>query len=198
MSSQAITLRPLTLADLATVTPWFHDPDTRRYIGGPDWPRQMLTLAQTQLGVVFRGARQTAAHRWLAEHDGTAVGYLDCGTFDRWTTCTQTHDQHVVVIDTIDGASASICYTVAPQYRHHGVAQAMIRAMLADPELDDIRIIGAGVEPANIASVRTLLATGFKPHTDEPDWEDIIYFLLDRDRFTLRVATAPTLQHVAS
>jgi RimJ/RimL family protein N-acetyltransferase len=194
MQRPAITLRPFTTADLATVTPWFDDPDTRRYLGGPDWPRQMLTLAQTQVGAMFRGARQTAAHRWLAERDGLAVGYLDCGTFDRWTTCTQTPDQRVVVIDTIDRPSASICYTVAPQHRHHGIAQAMIRTMLADPALDHIRIIGAGIEPANIALVRTLLAAGFRPHTEEPDWEDIIYFLLDRDSPT----TAPNAADVVS
>jgi RimJ/RimL family protein N-acetyltransferase len=87
----------------------------------------------------------------------------------------------VVVIDTIDLPAASICYALAPQHRHHGIAQAMIRTMLADPGFDHIRIIGAGVDPANTASSRTLLASGFQPHTDEPDWEHIIYFLLDRD-----------------
>jgi RimJ/RimL family protein N-acetyltransferase len=106
----------------------------------------------------------------------------------------RTPDQNVVVIDTIDRPAASICYTVAPQHRHHGIAQAMIRAMLADPGLDQIRIIGAGVEPANIASVRTLLTAGFQPHTDEPDWEQIIYFLLDRDSPT----TVPTAPDVVS
>jgi hypothetical protein len=78
----AITLRPLTTASLPTVTRWFDDPDTRRYLGGSDWPGQMLTLGQTQAGTTFRGARQIAAHRW-PEHAGIAVGYLDCGTFDR-------------------------------------------------------------------------------------------------------------------
>jgi hypothetical protein len=42
MSGLVVVLRPLTRADLAAITPWFEDPDTRRYLGGPDWPVRML------------------------------------------------------------------------------------------------------------------------------------------------------------
>jgi hypothetical protein len=42
-----------------------------------------------------------------------------------------------------------------------------------------------------------LLAAGFQPHTQEPDWEDIIYFLLDRDGPTT-VPIAPTAADVVS
>ena len=62
MSDSRISLRPLTSADLPLITPWFEDPDTGRFLGGPEWPAQMLPLA-----------------------DGTPVGYIDCGTFDRCT-----------------------------------------------------------------------------------------------------------------
>jgi hypothetical protein len=42
MSEAIVTLRPLTHADLAAITPWFEDPDTRRVLGGPDWRAAML------------------------------------------------------------------------------------------------------------------------------------------------------------
>ena len=45
MSRPIVTLRPLTRANLAAITPCFEDPDTRRYLGGPDWPAAMLAHA---------------------------------------------------------------------------------------------------------------------------------------------------------
>jgi hypothetical protein len=45
----------------------------------------MLDHGERTVGEVFRGAVQTAAHHYLAEVDGRAVGYVDCGTFDRPT-----------------------------------------------------------------------------------------------------------------
>jgi hypothetical protein len=42
MSQPIVTLRPLTRTDLAAITPWFEDRDTRRYLGGPDWPAAIL------------------------------------------------------------------------------------------------------------------------------------------------------------
>jgi RimJ/RimL family protein N-acetyltransferase len=38
MSQPIVSLRPLTRTDLAAIMPWFEDPDTRRYLGGADWP----------------------------------------------------------------------------------------------------------------------------------------------------------------
>jgi hypothetical protein len=45
----------------------------------------MLDRADPPLGE-FRGAAETGRYRWLAWDRGTAVGYIDCGTYDRWTT----------------------------------------------------------------------------------------------------------------
>ena len=43
------------------------------------------SLVLRAVGTDFRGARQTAAHHYLALADGVAVGYVDCGVFDRCT-----------------------------------------------------------------------------------------------------------------
>jgi hypothetical protein len=45
----------------------------------------MLDLADAPLGI-FRGAVETGRYRWLGWEDRRAVGYIDCGTHDRWTT----------------------------------------------------------------------------------------------------------------
>jgi RimJ/RimL family protein N-acetyltransferase len=54
----------------------------------------------------------------------------------------------------------------------------MIRALVARPELSEVGLFEAGVEPENIASIRCLLAAGFQPHSNEPDYEGMLYFML--------------------
>src|SRR5437588_7390500 len=76
------SLRALTRGDLRIVEPWFRDPDTRRFLGGPEWPRRMLELGEGVVGQEFRGAIQTGAYRYIAHTDGDRVGYVDCGTFN--------------------------------------------------------------------------------------------------------------------
>jgi hypothetical protein len=86
--SSPVVLRALAPADLAEVEPWFTDPDTRRYLGGPDWPALMLELRDRAVGEEFRGPVQTASFHYLASRAEHAVGYVDCGTFDRWGVMT--------------------------------------------------------------------------------------------------------------
>jgi hypothetical protein len=79
-----VQLRPLTRSDLPTVGPWFEDLDTRRFLGGPDWPARMLELADQVVGTEFRGATQLGAFRYLATANDQPIGQIDCGVFDRW------------------------------------------------------------------------------------------------------------------
>ena len=80
--TEGVVLRRLTAQDLPAIAGWFQDPDTSRFLGGPDWPAAMLANAERAVGTVFRGARQTAADHFLALADSVPVGYIDCGTFD--------------------------------------------------------------------------------------------------------------------
>lgn len=162
------------------VAPWFEDSDTRRFLGGPDWPRRMLDIGTTQIGSEFRGAVQTGAHRWLAWRHERPVGYVDCGTFDRWTTCDQDRGGRVAVVETIDRPAAALGFVVAPAWRGRGIAAGMISALIANPALAEVEVFGAGVEPANIASLRCLHSAGFRLHADQPDWEGMLYLLLQR------------------
>ena len=172
---EGLRLRPFGWDDLPLVQPWFHDTDTQRWLGGPRWPRQMLEHSQRPLGE-YRGARETGLYRWLAQIGDLPVGYIDCGTYDRWTTW-EGGDGGRGVVGTIDVPAAAIGYVVAPQWRRRGYGTAMILELMAMPELVDITLFAAGVEPANTASIRSLDRAGFHPLDPEPDWEGFVYYV---------------------
>jgi GNAT superfamily N-acetyltransferase len=176
MSQPIVSLAPLTRTDLAAITPWFEDPDTRRYLGGPDWPAAMLDHSERAVGEIFRGATQTAAHHYLAEVDGRAVGYIDCGTFDRATVYGGQGPDGPVITESIDLATGSIAFAVDPALRRRGVGLVMIAALLARPELAFVEWFEAGVEPDNRACRRCLERAGFCVRSPEPDCEGMLYY----------------------
>jgi ribosomal protein S18 acetylase RimI-like enzyme len=176
MSQPIVTLRPLTRADLATITPWFEDADTRRYLGGADWPAAMLDHAERAIAETFRGAVQTAAHHYLAEVDGRAVGYIDCGTFDRATVYAGEAPDGPVITESIELATGSVAFAVDPAVRRRGVGRAMIAALLARPELAFVELFDAVVEPENVACRRCLERAGFCARSPEPDYEGFLYY----------------------
>jgi len=177
-----VQLYPFEPGHLPLAQPWFADPDTQRWLGGPDWLPMMLDLADRPLDE-FRGAAQTGRHHWLAWANGTAVGYIDCETYDRWTTWEGGPGGRGVTA-TIPVPSAGIAYVIDPAHRRRGYATAMITAVTTMPELAHVELFAAGVEPGNTASVGCLRKAGFRPLSPEPDWEGIVYYALfrtDRD-----------------
>lgn len=180
MSDRTLELSRFTAADLPTAEPWFRDPQTHRFLGGPRWPAQMLELDQRRVvGEEFRGARETGAYRYLVRAGGVAVGYVDCGTFDRWTICDR-GSSGIVVSDAIEVPSGAIAFVAAPALRRRGFGRAMIAALTGLPELASVELFGAGVEPENVASIRCLEAAGFCLQAQEPDFEGMLYYLAGR------------------
>jgi ribosomal protein S18 acetylase RimI-like enzyme len=176
MSQPVVVLRPLTRTDLAAITPLFEDPNTSRYLGGPDWPAAMLDHGERAVGESFRGAVQTAAHHYLAEVAGRAVGYSDCGTFDRATVYGGEGPDGPIITESIEVATGSIAFAVHPAVRRRGVGRVMIAALLARPELAFVELFEAGVEPENVACRRCLERAGFYVHSPEPDYEGMLYY----------------------
>ncbi len=176
MSQAIVSLRPLTRTDLAAITPWFEDPDTRRFLGGPDWPAAMLDHGERAVGETFRGAVQTAAHHYLAELDARAVGYIDCGTFDCATVYGGEGPDGPVSTESIEVATGSIAVVVDPAFRRGGIGRVMIAALLARPELAFVALFEAGVEPENVACRRCLERAGFCVLSPEPDYEGMLYY----------------------
>jgi RimJ/RimL family protein N-acetyltransferase len=159
---------------LALVEPWFLDGDTQRWLGGPGWPRLMLELAERPLGR-FRGAVETGRYRWLARDGETLVGYIDCGTQDRWTTWEGGPGGRGVT-GAVPVPAGSISYVVDPALRRRGYGTAMIVALTAAPELARTELLVAGIEPGNAGSAGCLRKAGFRPLDPEPDWEGIVYY----------------------
>lgn len=173
-----VRLRPFGPGHLLLAQPWFADADTQRWLGGPDWLPMMLDLADRPLGE-FRGAAQTGRHRWLAWAGGTAVGYIDCETYDRWTTWEGGTGGRGVTA-TIPVPAVGMAYVIDPAQRRRGYATAMITAVTTMPELAHVELFAAGVEPDNTASVGCLRKAGFRPLSPEPNWEGIVYYALFR------------------
>jgi len=177
----SLALRPLTQADLPVLRPWFEDPDTRSFLGGPDWPARMLEHSRRAIGTTFRGARQTGAHHYLALAAGAPAGYIDCGTFDRCTVYEGEGANGPVITETIDVPTGSIAFVIDPLRRCHRLGRGMIATLLDRPELLPVELFEAGVEPENIASRRCLEAAGFQLRSVEPDFEGMLYYARRRD-----------------
>ncbi len=172
------------------VEPWFRDPDTRRFLGGSDWPRRMLELGEGVVGQEFRGAIQTGAYRYLAHADGGPVGYVDCGTFNRCTVYAGQGPDGPIITESIEAATGSIAFAIEPNFRTRGLGRAMIRALIRRPELGFVELFEAGVEPGNVASQRCLEAAGFALRSEQPDFEGMLYYRAWRPDLT-RGATLP-------
>ena len=169
-----VKLRPFTRDQLPLVEPWFEDPETQRWLGGPDWPRMAVELADAPLGE-FRGAQETGRYRFLAWDNDMPVGYVDCGTFDRWATWEGGSDGGGVV-SVIDEPSGSIAYVTDPALRQRGYGVDMILTLMRARELGHVLLLAAGIEPENTASVRCMISAGFHPLDPVSDWEGIVYY----------------------
>lgn len=169
-----LALRPFARDQLAVVEPWFADPETQEWLGDPEWPRMALELADAPLGE-FRGAQETGRYQYTAWDGDLPVGYIDCGTSDRWTTWEGGPGGRGVV-HVIDEVSAGMAFVTAPTLRGRGYGTAMLRALVEDPALSHVVLFAAGTEPENTASVRCLVSAEFAPLDPEPDWEGFVYY----------------------
>jgi RimJ/RimL family protein N-acetyltransferase len=56
----------------------------------------------------------------------------------------------------------------------------MIAALMQQPDLVGVDLFEAGVEPANVASRRSLEAAGYALRSPDPDFEGMLYCLAQR------------------
>jgi RimJ/RimL family protein N-acetyltransferase len=173
-----LRLLPFERGQLRQIESWFEDSDTQRWLGGPGWPRLVLDLVDRPLGE-HRGALETGRFGWSAWDRDELIGYIDCGTTDRWTTW-EGGPSGRGVVGTIPVSSGNLAYVVDPAVRRRGYGTTMIATLLGLPELAHIELFAAGVEPDNVASVRCVRAAGFEPLDPRPDWEGIVYYVTRR------------------
>jgi ribosomal protein S18 acetylase RimI-like enzyme len=93
-----------------------------------------------------------SGHLFLAEDDGSVVGYLMMTISDppeSWDVGTRAGE-----IETM---------SVLPDARSHGVGTALIDAAIAEAENQGVKAIGVGVVHSNVEGIRFYERAGFKP-----------------------------------
>ncbi|GIF20148.1 RimJ/RimL family protein N-acetyltransferase [Actinoplanes tereljensis] len=173
---RVVVLRPFDTSLLSLVQPWFHHPEVNRWLGGPSWPVPRADHSDE----LFRGLRVLRSHTWVAfDRDGTAVGYIGGEVYDRW--CRYSEGPDGPVVDKIEpGPAMGFAYVVDPRRWRQGFGVAILRACMDAPEVADVVLFAAGIEPGNVASVRCAIAAGLLPESASPDWEDMIYHVRRR------------------
>jgi len=129
--SPTALLRPLLERDLARLRDWFDDPESRRRLGG------ILDLTRWFAYV----QSQPSYYAWLALDGSTPVGFA--------------------FLEINPAGIAAIALLVAPGLRRRGYGVAILRAVLALPEVHGLRAVEAGVEHDNAASIACFRAAGF-------------------------------------
>jgi RimJ/RimL family protein N-acetyltransferase len=155
---RTIALRRFSADLLAVVAPWFDDPETGRWLGGREWPENLLRLIADP-PAEHRGSHVRERAGWVAALDGEAVALIDTEIY-------------------VDG-SAAVSLVVAPEHRRRGVGVASLSAIgrwLAGGHGVDTLV--GGVEQRNEASHRCVKAAGFIAVTETPDDEGFINYVL--------------------
>ena len=163
-----MTLTPFTVDLLPAVQRWFTHPEVVRRLGGPEWPAREFRQPDTGIGEMFRGRLVLRTHSWVAlDAAGTPVAQIGGDVYDRWV---RSGDGAVE-----PGPAMGFAYVVDPHRWRQGYGAATLRAMMAAPEVADVVLFAAGIEPDNVASVRCAAAAGLTPETDTPDEEGIVH-----------------------
>ncbi|WP_158579987.1 GNAT family N-acetyltransferase [Geodermatophilus marinus] len=179
-----VRLVPVEPEHLPAVRPWFDDPETRRRLGGPEWPVRELALRGAAREEEFRGARVLRAHSFVALDDrGRPVAQIGGDVYDRWTTWDPATER---VLATDPRRSMGAAYVVDPARRGQGYGRATLRALVAAPATADVVQFVLGIEPDNAASLAVAAAAGFAVLTAEPDAEGMVY------RHLVRAAAVPS------
>ena len=110
--------------------------------------------------------------------------YLDyVATIPRQYACVAYEEDVAVgfiVFGLEDEEPASFMFFVRPDFRHQGYGKRILTTALAAPEVADIDMWEAGVEPDNAASRQCLEAIGFTERGRDPEWPDYLKYVYDR------------------
>ena len=78
--------------------------------------------------------------------------------------------------DRIDDVAIAATTQTGDQGLTIGRTAALLAAVHA-PEVADVILFAAGIEPDNVPSARCAAAAGLTPDTAVPDWEGMIYYI---------------------
>ncbi|GIE94537.1 GNAT family N-acetyltransferase [Paractinoplanes rishiriensis] len=167
-----VALAPFTEDALPDVQVWFRHPEVQRWLGGPEWPVRQFQLAGEGIGEMFRGMRVLRTHSWVArDAAGTVVAQVGGEVYDRWCAPGDPAEP---------GPALGLAYVVDPLRWRQGIGTATLRAVVDHPEVSDVVLFAAGIEPENVASTRCAVAAGLLPDSTVPDFEGIVHHVLRR------------------
>ena len=156
--ARQISLRRFTPTALVEVAPWFDDPETLRWLGGHDWPENLLHLIADPPRE-HRGSAVSERAGWIATFGGEDVALVDTEIYADNT--------------------AAIALVVAPEHRFRGFGAA---TLVATGELlarsFGVELLVGGVQTNNTASTRCVQAAGFVAASETPDDEGFIEYVL--------------------
>lgn len=140
---------------LPVVSPWFDDEDTRRWLGGAEWPESLLNLVKDP----------------PREHRGSEVR-------ERIGLAIRQRQEIVGLVDAevyADG-SAAVALVIAPHRRRSGLGATSLVGVAAYLRRRGVTRLTAGIAKANVASLRCARRAGFTAVTGDTDEEGFIEF----------------------
>lgn len=172
-----VRLVPFTPGWLGAVEVWFDHPEVRRRLGDRLWPARELRLLAEHPGGEFRGRRVLRAHSWVVLDDRSSpVGHIGGEVYDRWTRYGGEGHNGPVILAADDRRTMGLAYVIDPARWRHGFGAAALRAVIAAPEVADVRLFVAGIDADNVVSRRCALSAGFSVENAAPDREGITYY----------------------
>jgi ribosomal protein S18 acetylase RimI-like enzyme len=160
-TGRPIALEPFTPGALAVVAPWFDDPEADRWLGGREWPENLLRLLADPPRE-HRGSVVRERLAFIASAAGEPVALVD--------------------VESYTDGSAALSLVVAPRHRRSGVGAATLRALGAHLATRGVTSLVGVVEQHNAASLRLVERAGFLAVTGEPDEEGFIDYVLRLER----------------
>jgi RimJ/RimL family protein N-acetyltransferase len=161
MNIPPIGFTPFTPEALATVAPWFDDAETARWLGGREWPENLLRLLADPPHE-HRGSMARERIAFVASADGEPIALTDTEIYT-------------------DG-SAALALVVAPPHRRRGLGAATLLALGRQLAIRGVRSLVGGVKQNNVPSLRCVERAGFVAVSGEPDEEGFINYLLRLER----------------
>lgn len=131
-----LNYRELTEVDAAAIEPWFNDPDTKKYLGDKKWLGRLLELVIEVPGKEFGKLTIKTRTAILADLDKKPVALVD--------------------LETYSDNTAGLALLVNPSFRNMGIAKQIHKDAWHFQQMRGINKIIGGVDPDNIASLKSL------------------------------------------
>lgn len=177
-------LKPFKKPDAKAMHSWFDDTATHEWLGKASWADNIFRLQAEPPGAEHRGQRRVAFYAFIGYVDVQPVGFVAASIVDRFLKYGGEKEGKPLYSDIEMQITAAISFLVNPAWRKSGYGTAMIKALAGRPEVDQVKIFEARVDPSNTASSKTLEKAGFISDY-RADFENMIYFIYRKKKVSI-------------